>query len=225
MKFRNELKHHVTEFDLIGIRQRLRIIADRDIHAMDDGTYTIKSLYFDNCYDKALVEKVAGYEKREKFRIRYYNDDTSFIRLEKKSKINGLCLKNMCPITKEQVDRIINNDISWMQFSEEELITELWAKMQYQLLRPKNIVIYTREAYIYKPGNARVTIDSDIRGESDISRFWDKDDVALKLFPMSILEVKWDEFLPQIIRDIVQLNTNVQSKNFSKYAATRFSAF
>lgn len=225
MKFRNELKHHVTEFDLIGIRQRLQVVADRDAHANSKGIYTIKSLYFDNCYDKALVEKVAGYEKREKFRIRYYNDDTSFVRLEKKSKISGLCLKNSCPITKEQVDRIINNDIAWMQFSEEELITELWAKMQYQLLRPKNIVIYTREAYIYNPGNVRVTIDSDIRGESNITRFWDKDDVALKLFPMSILEVKWDEFLPQIIRDIVQLNTNVQSKNFSKYAATRFSAF
>lgn len=225
MNFRNELKHHVTEFDLIGIRQRLGIVANRDPHADSDGVYTIKSLYFDNCYDKALVEKLAGYEKREKFRIRYYNDDTSFIRLEKKSKISGLCLKNSCPITREQVDRILNNDIAWMQFSEEELITELWAKMQYQLLRPKNIVIYTREAYIYAPGNVRVTIDSDIRGESDITKFWDSDDMALKLFHMSILEVKWDEFLPQIIRDIVQLDTNVQSKNFSKYAATRFSAF
>ncbi len=225
MKFRNELKHHVTEFDLIGIRQRLQLVADRDTHANSNGIYDVKSLYFDNCYDKALVEKIAGYEKREKFRIRYYNNDTSFIRLEKKSKINGKCLKISCPITREQVDRIIENDISWMQSSNEELIVELWAKMQYQILRPRNIVIYKREAYIYAPGNVRVTIDSDIRGQSDITRFWDTDDEAIKLFSRSILEIKWDEFLPQIIRDAVQLNTDVQSRNFSKYAATRINAY
>lgn len=224
MKFRNECKHHVTEFDLIGIRQRLSVVARRDEHSGKYGLYTVKSLYFDNCYDKALIEKEAGYEKREKFRIRYYNDDTDFIRLEKKSKINGLCLKQSCRITKEQVERIIDSDISWMEYSDEELIKELWAKMQFQLLRPKNIVIYEREAYVYSPGNVRVTIDSDIRGDSDIRNFFAKDDNALKLFPMSILEVKWDEFLPQIIRDIVQLNT-AKTKSFSKYAATRFSAF
>ncbi len=224
MKFRNELKHHVTEFDLIGLRQRLKFIAERDIHANENGIYTVKSLYFDNCYDKALVEKIAGYSKKEKFRIRYYNDDTSFIRLEKKSKIGGMCLKNSCLITKEQVDKIIDLDVSWMEFAEEELLVELWAKMQYQLLRPKNIVIYTREAYTYRPGNARVTIDSDIYGESDITGFFDDDWTGIRVFPMSILEVKWDEFLPQIIRDAVQLG-NIQAQNFSKYAAARVDAF
>ena len=224
MKFRNELKHHVTEFDLIGIRQRLQLIAERDIHAADNGLYTVKSLYFDNCYDKALTEKAAGYSKREKFRIRYYNNDTGFIRLEKKSKISGMCLKDSYPVSKEQVDRIINYDISWMEFSGVELITELWAKMQYQLLRPKSIVIYKREAYIYAPGNVRVTIDSDICVGNDITQFFNKSNTSIKAFSMSILEVKWDEFLPQIIRDAVQLS-NVKSSNFSKYTAARFNAF
>ena len=224
MKFRNEWKHHVTEFDLMGLRQRLKAVARRDAHADEKGIYTIKSLYFDNCYDKALVEKIAGFENREKFRIRYYNNDAGFIRLEKKSKINGRCLKESCPITKEQVIQIINNDIAWMEFSKEELICELWAKMQYQLLRPKNIVIYTREAYIYHPGNVRVTIDTDIRGENNIRKFFDPELLGLRLFSMNILEVKWDEFLPQIIRDVVQLDS-VKSSSFSKYAATRFSAY
>lgn len=224
MKFRNELKHHVTEFDLIGLRKRLQLVATHDSHAGENGLYTIKSLYFDNCYDKALIEKTAGYEKREKFRIRYYNDNTEFIRLEKKSKISGMCLKNSCPITYDEVRKIINNDISWMQYSEHELITELWAKMHYQLLRPKNTVIYEREAYIYPHGNVRVTIDENIRGENDVTHFLEKEHSSLRLFTGSILEVKWDEFLPQIIRDAVQLNT-VKSSNFSKYAATRFNAF
>lgn len=223
MKFRNECKHAVTEFELIGLRQRLNAVAKADRFS-NNGSYLIKSLYFDNCYDKALNEKLMGVANREKFRIRFYNNDTSFIRLEKKSKISGLCLKQSARLSEEQVKAILNGNISWMKDSEEELICELWAKMQYQLLRPKNIVVYDREAYVYEPGNVRVTIDSNIRGSDNINHFLTGDEVDLKLFDKIILEVKWDEFLPQIIRDIVQLN-DVKTSNFSKYAATRFSAF
>ena len=98
------------------------------------------------------------------------------------------------------------------------------AKMQYQMLRPKNIVVYDREAFVYEPGNVRVTIDSNIRGSDNVQKFLTADETDLKLFSQIILEVKWDEFLPQIIRDVVQLN-DVRTSNFSKYAATRFSAF
>lgn len=222
MKFRNECKHLVTEYELIGLRQRLNAIAKRDRFSEDDG-YLIKSLYFDNCYDKALNEKMMGVANREKFRIRFYNNDTSFMRLEKKSKIGGKCLKQGAKISEQQVQSILDGDISWMKDSE-ELICELWAKMQYQLLRPKNIVVYDREAYVYEAGNVRVTIDSNIRGSSNVQRFLSCDETDLKLFGQIILEVKWDEFLPQIIRDAVQLN-DVKTSNFSKYAATRFSAF
>ena len=224
LDFRNECKHYVTEHELIGLRQRLLAVAQRDRNAGDSGIYTIKSLYFDNCYDKALSEKNSGIDKREKFRIRYYNDDTSFIRLEKKSKIAGMCLKQSAKLTYDEVLSILRGDTRWMQFSSDELICELWAKMQYQLLRPKSVVVYDREAFIYPPGNVRVTIDSNIRGSEFISNFFNMNDVNLKLFTMKILEVKWDAFLPQVIRDIVQLN-DVKTSSFSKYAATRFSAF
>lgn len=224
MKFRNECKHHVTEFELIGLRQRLNAVAKRDRFSTGNGGYLIKSLYFDNCYDKALNEKIMGVTNREKFRIRFYNNDTSYIRLEKKSKINGLCLKQGAQLSVEQVQAILDGKISWMRNADDELICELWAKMQYQMLRPKNIVVYDREAYVYEPGNVRVTIDSNIRGSDNIHRFLRGDEADLKLFNQIILEVKWDEFLPQIIRDVVQLN-DVKTSNFSKYAATRFSAF
>ncbi len=224
VKFRNECKHHITEADAVLIRQRLKHITKPDEFALADGSYVIHSLYFDNCYDKALNEKQAGYNTHEKFRIRYYNRDISFIRLEKKSKINGLCLKESCNITADEVVRILNYDFDWMKTSSQTLILELWSKMQYQLLRPKSIVNYRREAFTYVPGNVRVTIDSDIRGESNIINFLNTDAKGLKLFNMNILEIKWDEFLPQLIRDIVQLD-NIKTRNFSKYAATRFDAF
>ncbi|MBE6704352.1 MAG: polyphosphate polymerase domain-containing protein [Ruminococcaceae bacterium] len=224
MKFRNECKHHITEYEAVLIRQRLKHIAHPDEYATRDGTYMVHSLYFDNCYDKALNEKQAGYNTHEKFRIRYYNQDHSFIRLEKKSKVNGLCLKDSCNMTVDEVVRILNYDFDWMKASSKTLVLELWSKMQYQLLRPKSIVSYRREAFTYAPGNVRVTIDSDIRGESNIVNFLDHRIDGIRLFNMSILEIKWNDFLPQIIRDVVQLD-NIKTRNFSKYAATRFDAF
>jgi hypothetical protein len=91
LKLRHELKHYINNFDYYALRSRLKAVARYDPHSGDDGKYRVRSLYFDNLNDKALREKIDGVNNREKFRIRYYNDDTSFIKLEKKSKINGLC--------------------------------------------------------------------------------------------------------------------------------------
>ena len=81
-KFRHEWKHEINQSDRIAIRQRLRAIMKADTHAVN-GVYTIRSLYFDTLSDKALREKIDGVSRREKFRLRYYNEDSSFILLEK----------------------------------------------------------------------------------------------------------------------------------------------
>ena len=162
-----------------------------------------------------------GVSRREKFRIRYYGDDTSFIRLEKKSKINGLCNKQSAIISAEECREILSGKMYSVFDADNELKREFYAKMQYQLLRPKNIVAYEREAYIYDHGNVRVTFDTNIRGSSDTGKFIGGDIPFVHLYNDVILEIKWDEYLPQFVRDIVQLNTRSIS-NFSKYAATRF---
>ncbi len=221
MKFRHEYKHRVNLSDILQLRTRLKAVMQRDAFANSDGTYIVKSLYFDNYMDKALKEKVDGVDKREKFRIRYYNTDTSFIRLEKKSKINGMCNKQSVRITAEECQKIIDGDIGFMLTSGKPLLQELYAKMHYQLLRPKCIVAYKRESFVYPPGNVRVTIDMDICGSYDIKNFLNPDLCYLQLYHTHILEVKWDEFLPQIIRDIVQMKARSTSA-FSKYAAVRF---
>ena len=221
MKFRHEYKHQINLSDVYGLRTRLSAVAKYDPYAREDGTYIVKSLYFDNYMDKALREKVDGVGRREKFRIRYYGTDTSFIKLEKKSKINGLCNKVSCRITAEECQRIVDGDFEFLLHSDKELMRELYAKMKYQLLRPKCVVAYTRECFVYPPGNVRVTIDTDIRGSNNVKEFLNPDLEFLGLYHSSILEVKWDEFLPGIIRDCVQVKSR-RSAAFSKYAAVRF---
>ena len=222
MKFRHEYKHQINLADIFQLRTRLSAVAKHDPHCGSDGTYFIRSLYFDNYMDKALREKTDGVNKREKFRIRYYGDDTSFIRLEKKSKINGLCNKVSTKITAEECQKIIDGDTEFMLTDERELLRELYAKMKYQLLRPRCVVAYNRECFVYPPGNVRITLDMDICGSNDVKNFLNPEQKFLQLYHNSVLEVKWDEYLPQIIRDCVQVKSR-RSASFSKYAAVRFN--
>ena len=220
MKFRHELKQEITYADMLVLRQRLKTVMQKDSHATD-GRYEIRSLYFDNLNDKALKEKIVGVNIREKFRIRYYNGDTSLINLEKKRKINGLCLKESVSLTIDQTEAILNGDYTWMSESKESLIRELYIKMKHEGLRPKTIVDYTREPFIFRPGNVRITLDYNIRTGLSAVDFLNNSSVTVPIANNpTILEIKWDEYLPDIIKDIIQLN-NGRIGAFSKYAACR----
>ena len=219
-QYRHEFKHEITRADMFVIRQRLRAVARPDPHAVD-GRYLIRSLYFDNLDDKALREKIDGVNRREKFRIRYYNLDPSVIHLEKKSRLNGLGTKYSAALTKEEAQRIVDGDTCWMMDPERPLLQELYCKMRYQGMRPKTIVDYTREPFIYGPGNVRVTIDYDIRTGLKSTDFLNPECVTIPAGDAPILlEVKWDAFLPTVIQDAVQL-PNRRAAAFSKYAQCR----
>ncbi len=219
-KFRHEYKHIINPSDLYSVRSRLSAVLPHDKFAKADGTYKISSLYFDNVYDKALREKIDGVNNREKFRIRLYNDDPSFIKLEKKSKKNGLCLKVSQRLTADETERIIKGDIDWMRDSGKELLLELYAKMQYQQLRPTVIVSYTREAFVYPPGNVRVTLDYDIRTALKATDLLNPMRVEILTGTNIVMEVKYDEYFPSIIRDLVQVPDR-RASAFSKYAKCR----
>ncbi len=137
MQFRSEVKHLITPGDKLALCASLRLIARPDPHSGESGRYTVRSLYFDNLQDKALREKLDGVSCREKFRIRYYDDNLSFIRLEKKVKRGDRGYKVSCKISEEEVSRILKGDTSWMLKSNRGLIVELYGKMKAGL-RPQN---------------------------------------------------------------------------------------
>ena len=219
MHFRHEIKHEISLSDMMIIKQRLSAIAYDDENSVN-GKYTIRSLYFDNISDKALREKINGVNRREKFRIRCYNYDTSVIRLEKKIKHCDMTGKLSASITPEQVQSIINGNIEWMLYSKSQLIVELYSKMTTEGLKPKNIVDYTREPFVFPAGNVRVTIDYNIRSSLNCTDFFNENCVTLPVSDSIILEVKWDSFLPDIIKDAVSIE-NLHSGAFSKYATGR----
>lgn len=221
--YRHEMKFAIGYGDYLAMRTRLQAVMEKDPHAGADGLYRIRSIYFDNADDKALREKADGVPKREKFRIRYYNDDFSFITLEKKMKINNLCLKYDARITEEECRKLLKGDRWWMKSHPEDLVRELSAKMNYQRLRPRVLVSYTREPYIYRAGNVRVTFDSEVRTSLFRQEFLTEQtsDISATDTPQDrILEVKYDAFLPSIIQDIIQV-PGIRQQAFSKYGACR----
>ena len=221
MNYRHELKHDITTADMITIRQRLRAVMEPDNHAID-GKYLIRSLYFDTPTDKALLEKQSGVSRRQKFRIRYYNGNKSVIHLEKKCKVGGLGCKISANLSENEAQSIVDGDINWMKESDNELIRELYSRMVSERLEPKVIVDYTREPFIYRPGNVRVTLDYNIRTGLRNVDFLDTECITIPAANgICIMEVKWDEFLPEIIRDIVQL-PHSRTGSFSKYEACRY---
>ncbi len=220
MKLRHEWKHEITAADGRILSSRLSAAARRDCHGQN-GQYEIRSLYFDDSQDTALREKLDGVARREKFRIRYYDGNTSYICLEKKSKLDSLCGKRSVLLSLQEVQALLNGGLDWMPHSGRHLVQELYWKMNTQGLRPKTIVDYTREAYVFPAGNVRITLDSNIRTGLRSTDFLNPACVTVPVgdSPL-ILEVKWDEFLPDVIRAAVQLPGRHTSA-FSKYAACR----
>lgn len=220
MKWRHEWKHEISPIDALVIRQRMGVVATLDSHAQNGG-YNIRSLYFENVSDKALREKIDGVDDRRKWRIRLYNCDPSFIKLESKAKKHGLGHKRSCRLTADEVQSIVDGNTAWMSRDDRPLVCELARDMACQGMRPSTIVDYLREPFIYPPGNVRVTIDRCIRTGLKSTDLLNPD---VPLFPVPgdpiILEVKWDEYLPSVIRDAVQLTWR-HTSSYSKYGACR----
>lgn len=221
MQYRNEIKHVITAADRAAICANMRAVAKLDPHAAEQGFYRIRSLYFDSLTDKVLREKLDGVNEREKFRIRYYDDNTDFIKLEKKVKRGGLGYKVSDVLTKEEAQKIVDGDLTWMATCGRGLVTELYSKMKSQGLRPRTIVDYERVPFVYAPGNVRVTLDYNIRTGLNCTDFLNPDCVTIPAGGQEIiLEVKWDEYLPSVIRHAVQVK-GCKCGAFSKYAACR----
>lgn len=216
--YRHELKYSISYSDYLAVRSRIRPVMKTDPHTGSDGRYLIQSVYFDNYMNKALREKNNGLQHREKFRIRYYNGDKNLITLEKKIKHNDLCIKYGEKLTNEDLEMLLKEDHIYVDTEGKPLLKELIIKMTTQLLRPRVLVSYTREPYIYPAGNVRVTFDSDIRSSLYSRNFINDTSAGINTCEDTheiIMEVKYDDFLPEIIALLIQTgNVRQQTKPF-----------
>ena len=110
---RHEYKYRINAAQARIIKGVLDPLLKYDKYS-DNGYYIVHSLYFDDINDQAYMDKLNGVNRRAKYRIRYYNDDLTYINLEKKSKVNGLGSKLKLRLSEDEVNLILNNDIDFL---------------------------------------------------------------------------------------------------------------
>lgn len=222
-KYRNEIKFVINKDTAEILKNKLSHLMDLDMNSTsEDNSYFIRSLYFDDLYSNAYYEKMDGVEYRKKYRIRLYNGDTSFIRLECKYKHENKTSKDQILIDKSICDKIINGNIEELDISNSNLLTKFVIDYRSRNLKPSIIVDYKRLAYTYPVSDVRVTFDSKIRSGRYNYNLYDEDLITYKIIDDNevVLEVKFNEILPEQIA-IVLSTVPMIRQAFSKFAICR----
>ena len=221
-KFRHEMKYYINYVEMHALRNRIAGILKLDKNSIDTNGYNIRSLYFDGMQNHALYDKNDGIFGREKYRIRIYNGSDQVINLERKSKYGDFISKESAPLSRANYDAILNNEYDCLRNRPEPLIQDFYRALSYRLFKPRVIVDYIREAYIFEPGNVRITFDKELTASvNGIDLFDDRMIYEQILYPEQvILEVKFDHFLPDQIRQLLQPERFVRSA-ISKYVLCR----
>ena len=222
LQYRHEYKYICDEMQMAMIQERIRPLLGLDSHSSERGFYQIRSLYFDDPYGSCFFENENGTDPREKFRIRIYDADASHISLELKRKENGKTLKTSCPITASQCRVLMEGKLLPEAPSYPAVLQKLLLLMKTRHYQPKIIVEYLRIPYVYPIGNVRVTFDRNISSSRCFSSFLDPCIPTRPIMPLGkhILEVKYDELLPDYIYNVLQ-TSQLQHTAFSKYYLCR----
>jgi len=221
-KFRHEQKYLITTAQISMLENRIRHLLKPDPHTGADGSYNIRSLYFDDYENRCFYENENGIDPREKFRIRIYNGSADRITLECKRKERGKTLKTSCPLTREQTQMLMVGKPLPDLAAQPQPLQKLTLQMLTRRLRPVVIVEYDRIPFVYPSGNVRVTLDTNVASSSRVDLFLDPWIPKRPVLPVGqqLLEVKFDEYLPDFIHRNLQLQ-NLQLTAFSKYYICR----
>lgn len=223
MEYRVENKYLVSDADLAVLSVRLNTVMSADVHQTGD-CYQIRSLYFDDICDSCMDENDSGVDQRQKYRIRIYDPEATKMRLEIKEKVRGLTKKISCTITRDECCQIMNGSLP-LTLDERKTLNLLKIQMRCARMQPKAVIAYERTAFVHPTGNVRVTFDRNISAGGYICDFLEETVPSMvPVLPagMHVLEVKYDEILPDFIAEVLELG-NLRQTAFSKYYLGRLA--
>lgn len=205
MKYRNEIKYTINHNQATILKNRLKLLLSMDKYAYnDDGSYYIKSLYFDDIDNSAYYEKIDGVLFRSKYRIRTYNNNDSYIFLERKIKNDNKTGKEKCLISKDVYSKILNGKINEIE-TDNKLLEKFIVDMKIKRLSPSVVVGYKRTAFVYPISNVRITFDENVASGGKNYELFNSNGPSCKVLEpgLVVLEVKYDDILPKMIADII----------------------
>lgn len=222
MEYRAEDKFLCSEMEMRALQARVGAVLKPDANQGGDCGYQVTSLYFDDFEDSCLEDVEAGVDMRQKYRIRIYNRSMQTIKLEVKLKRYNRVAKKTAVITYEQLEALVRGRcIEDAAPAADNPVTLFNAAISQRGLRPRVIVEYDRKAYVFSAGNVRITFDREVRASKDIERFGSDGMIFVPVSDMNnVLEVKYDEFLPGFIAQLLEMG-NMSQTSFSKYRMCR----
>ncbi len=218
---RHEIKYTISTTDSIVLSNRLSKVLKKDKNCTD-GAYTITSLYFDDINNSAYTQKVNGDPIRHKYRIRYYNNNTSFFKLERKSKFNQMIAKVSGELNENEVKNICNGDFEFLREKKEDLFMDFYLKLSHGLIKPKVLVKYKRLAFVHPVGDVRITFDSKLMTSNNQTDIFNENTSYKPAIGINdvIMEIKFNNILPDHIKGLIQTGNVMASAN-SKYVYSR----
>lgn len=224
-KYRHEIKFIISKQMGLILKQRLALAMDVDKNSVNlDNTYFIRSLYFDDINSTAYYEKIDGVLYRKKYRIRIYNNDSSFIRLERKWKHNNMTSKDQLKISKENCINLLTNQFDNIdkELLNNSLMKEFITDIKVFGLKPSVIVDYKRLAYTYHISEVRITFDERIKSGLYNYNLFNMNRITYDVIDNNevVLEVKFNEVLPEHISIILQ-TIPMYRQAVSKFALCR----
>lgn len=219
--YRVEDKYNCTEAELYMLQARMEAVLRPDSNEGGPEGYRIESLYFDDFRDSCLQDTEDGVNRRSKYRIRIYNGSLDVIKLEVKIKQDNRILKRSKTISCAQMESLVRGECIEDDASAEDPATLFNLAVRTKGLRPKVIVAYERKAYVYEPGNVRITFDRNVRANGRVEEFGQKNTGYEFLYEYDkVLEVKYDEFIPGFLLQLLEVG-NMQQSAYSKYQLCR----
>jgi SPX domain protein involved in polyphosphate accumulation len=190
--------------------------------------YTVRSVYLDTSDLMCYHEKYEGYKKRNKYRIRVYNEkqDESIAFLEIKRKNENFISKDRAKLLFNNLENVLSSKnigeylLTQNNGNDNYLNTSKFLFHYYsKQLVPSSLVVYEREAFIGKFGlELRVTFDKNLRGSiyPNYKDFYEESKNR-HAFPRSfILEIKFHQTLPAWIPQLINKH-RLQRISISKY--------
>ena len=220
---RYELKYYLNSIQTEILAQQLNKLLKVDPNGDERGEYRVRSLYFDSPDDECLFQKQSGMLHRKKIRLRTYGDLSSdTVKFEIKHKHGQLVNKESAVVPAEIAQQISNGSYHHLLDFSDPVLDRIYAIFAVRLYKPKVIVEYVRQAYLFSAFNVRITLDKHLSTNIthlDIfspARF----SMPVILEGKQILEVKFDGFFPLHLRHLLS-SIKKERMAISKYTLAR----
>lgn len=226
---RYEIKYQISLKERDKLISYFKGFMTLDPHVQNGFDYEVRSLYFDSLFKNSYFEKMNGENIRRKLRVRFYpdfvNGGNEIVFIEIKRKVNENVSKARIAIKFGDLFKVIDGNTSFakkffrnLPHYDRKTLEEIWYLYKRFNLKPVCVVSYKRQPFVGKIENRfRITFDTNMKVRN--SNFNLHYGTGKYFIPrnFAIMEIKFNDVIPNWVLRIVQINNCVQEK-VSKFA-------